>query len=139
MADFQRQRPKPDAPVNQNAGAVAARRWSTPGWSDVLAALAFIAIGLVAYAGRREISRELALAWLNDKGIEATLDLDDLDATGFAGAIRLGPKNAPVFSAERIEVAYDLASPWNGGKFALTPGPCGWCGRGSTPGSTTTA
>jgi|GEM_PF-630152 len=84
-----------------------------------LAALAFIALGFATYAGRREISRELALAWLNDKGIEATLDLDDLDATGFAGAIRLGPKNAPVFSAERIEVAYDLASPWTGGKFAL--------------------
>lgn len=84
-----------------------------------LAALAFIAIGFSAYAGRREISRELALAWLNDKGIEATLDLDDLDATGFAGRIRLGPKNAPVFSAERIEVAYDLVSPWSGGEFAL--------------------
>ncbi|WP_165191051.1 intermembrane phospholipid transport protein YdbH family protein [Caulobacter soli] len=84
-----------------------------------LAALAFVAIGFSAYAGRREISRELALAWLNDKGIEATLELDDLDATGFAGAIRLGPQNAPVFSAERIEVAYDLASPWTGGKFAL--------------------
>ncbi|MDR6532385.1 hypothetical protein J2800_003141 [Caulobacter rhizosphaerae] len=84
-----------------------------------LAALAFIAMGFCAYAGRREISRELALAWLNDQGIEASVDLDDLDATGFAGAIRLGPKNAPVFSAERIEVAYDLASPWTGGKFAL--------------------
>jgi hypothetical protein len=84
-----------------------------------LAALAFIAVGFSAYAGRREISRELALAWLNDKGIEASLDLDDLDATGFAGSIRLGPKNAPVFSAERIEVAYDLAAPWSGGKFAL--------------------
>ncbi len=88
-----------------------------------LAALAFIAVGFSAYAGRREISRELALAWLNDKGVEARLDLDDLDATGFAGAISLGPKNAPIFSAERIEVAYDLAAPWSGsgggGKFAL--------------------
>ena len=84
-----------------------------------LAALAFVAIGFSAYAGRREISRELALAWLNDKGVEATLELDDLDATGFAGAIRLGPKNAPVFSAERIEVAYDLTAPWSGGPFAL--------------------
>jgi hypothetical protein len=88
-----------------------------------LAALAFIAVGFSTYAGRREISRELALAWLNDKGIEASLDLDDLDATGFAGAIRLGPKSAPIFSAERIEVAYDLVSPWSGsgsgGAFAL--------------------
>lgn len=84
-----------------------------------LAALAFVAVGFSAYAGRREISRELAMAWLEDKGIEATLDLEELDATGFAGAIRLGPENAPVFSAERIEVAYDLAAPWSGGKFAL--------------------
>jgi len=84
-----------------------------------LAALAFIAVGFATYAGRREISRELALAWLDSKGIEATLDLEDLDATGFAGKIRLGPDDAPVFSAERIEVAYDLYSPWSGGKFAL--------------------
>ena len=84
-----------------------------------LVALAFIAVGFSAYAGRREISRELALAWLNDKGIEASLDLEDLDATGFAGAIRLGPKTAPVFSAERIEVAYDLSTPWSGDRFAL--------------------
>lgn len=84
-----------------------------------LAALAFVAVGFSAYAGRREISRELAVAWLEDKGIEATVELDDLDATGFAGAIRLGPRNAPVFSAERIEVAYDLSAPWSGGKFAL--------------------
>jgi hypothetical protein len=92
-----------------------------------LAALAFVAVGFSAYAGRREVSRELAVAWLEDKGIEASLELEDVDATGFAGAIRLGPKNAPVFSAERIEVAYDLAAPWSGsgsgsgsgGKFAL--------------------
>ena len=89
-----------------------------------LVALAFIAVGFSAYAGRREISRELALAWLNDKGIEASLDLEDLDATGFAGSIRLGPKSAPVFSAERIEVAYDLSTPWTAGsgsgdRFAL--------------------
>jgi hypothetical protein len=88
-----------------------------------LAALAFVVVGFSAYGSRREISRELALAWLEDKGVEASLELDDLDATGFAGAIRLGPENAPVFSAERIEVAYDLTSPWSGsgsgGQFAL--------------------
>jgi len=84
-----------------------------------LAALAFVTVGFCAYAGRREISRELAVAWLEDKGIDAVLALDDLDATGFAGSIRLGPENAPIFSAERIEVAYDLTAPWSGGDFAL--------------------
>lgn len=107
---------KPSAPARRSRGA-ALTEVGLEAMS--LAALAFVAVGFSAYAGRREISRELAVAWLGDRGIEAVVDLDDLDATGFAGAIRLGPKNAPVFSAERIEVAYDLAVPWNGGKFAL--------------------
>ena len=114
---------KPDATPSTPASAVARSRRAVLIDASLevmsLAALAFIAVGFTAYAGRREISRELALAWLEDKGVEAALDLDDLDATGFAGTIRLGPKNAPVFSAERIEVAYDLMTPWSGGKFAL--------------------
>lgn len=84
-----------------------------------LSMLAFIATGLVVWSGRREISRELAEAWLRDHGIEAAVELDDLDATGFAGRIRLGPRNAPVFAADRLEVAYDLAAPWNGEKFGI--------------------
>ncbi|MDB5457052.1 MAG: hypothetical protein JWP92_2637, partial [Caulobacter sp.] len=84
-----------------------------------LAMLTFIAVGFVAYGGRREIGRELALAWLKDHGVEAAVTLDDLDASGFTGAIRLGPEADPIFSAERIEVAYDLTSPWSGGEFGL--------------------
>ncbi len=112
--------PKPDAAPSPSASRARRAVMVDAGLEVMsLAALAFIAIGFTAYAGRREISRELALAWLEDKGVEAALDLEDLDATGFAGTIRLGPKSAPVFSAERIEVAYDLLTPWSGGKFAL--------------------
>ncbi|MBO9710742.1 MAG: YdbH domain-containing protein [Caulobacter sp.] len=117
--------PQPDPKSDAKSPASAPRRLRRAALIDAgleamsLAALAFVAVGFSAYAGRREISRELALAWLRDKGVEAAVELDDLDATGFAGKIRLGPKGAPVFSAERIEVAYDLASPWTGGKFAL--------------------
>lgn len=84
-----------------------------------LSMLAFIATGLVVWSGRREISRELAQAWLRDHGVEAAVVLDDLDATGFTGKIRLGARDNPVFSAERLEVAYDLAVPWNGEKFGI--------------------
>jgi hypothetical protein len=84
-----------------------------------LSMLAFIATGLVIWSGRREISRELAEAWLRDHGIEAAVELDDLDATGFTGKVRLGSRDAPVFSADRLEVAYDLAAPWNGEKFGI--------------------
>lgn len=84
-----------------------------------LSMLAFITTGLVVWSGRREISRELAEAWLRDHGVEAAVELDDLDATGFTGKIRLGARDNPVFSADRLEVAYDLSAPWNGETFGI--------------------
>lgn len=84
-----------------------------------LSMLALIATGLVVWSGRREISRELAEAWLRDHGIEAAVELDDLDATGFTGKVRLGSRDNPVFAADRLEVAYDLSAPWTGEKFGI--------------------
>lgn len=81
--------------------------------------LAFIATGLVVWSGRREISRELAVGWLRDHGIEAAVEIDDLDATGFSGRVRLGARDNPVFAADRLEVAYDLATPWTGDGFGF--------------------
>ena len=84
-----------------------------------LSMLAFLATGLVVWSGRREISRELAESWLRDHGIEAAVELEELDSTGFTGKVRLGPRNAPVFAADRLEVAYDLSAPWNGERFGI--------------------
>ncbi|WP_297512408.1 YdbH domain-containing protein [uncultured Caulobacter sp.] len=84
-----------------------------------LSMLAFIATGLVTWSGRREIGRDLAEAWLRDHGVEAVVALDEVDATGFTGKVRLGPRNAPVFAADRLEVAYDLSTPWAGGAFGF--------------------
>lgn len=84
-----------------------------------LSMLALIAAGLLVYGGRREISRELAEAWLQQRGIDASIRVDDLDASGFTGSIRLGSRSDPDFAADRIEVAYDLRAPWSGGGFAL--------------------
>lgn len=89
-----------------------------------LSMLAFIAVGLLVHGGRREISRELAQSWLRERGIDAVVVVDDLDASGFSGSVRLGPKSDPIFAADRIEVAYDLTTPWmkglgNGGPFAI--------------------
>lgn len=84
-----------------------------------LSMLAFIATGLVVWSGRREISRELAESWLRERGIEAAVQLEDVDATGFVGKVRLGPRNAPIFAADRLEVAYDLSTPWSGGAFGI--------------------
>ena len=118
--------PTPDpAPQNPEAQATprAARRGerlAQIGLEAVsLSMLAFVATGLLVYSGRREISRELAQAWLAERGIDAVVEVDDLDASGFSGSIRLGPKSDPIFAADRIEVAYDLQAPWSGGPFAI--------------------
>jgi hypothetical protein len=44
-----------------------------------------------------------------------------------------------VFSADRIEVAYDLAAPWSGGKFALNTRAVRLVRPRSTPARPTTA
>jgi hypothetical protein len=84
-----------------------------------LSMMAFIAVGLLVYGGRREISRELAQSWLRERGIDAVVTVDSLDASGFSGSVLLGPKSDPIFAADRIEVAYDLQAPWSGGPFAI--------------------
>lgn len=84
-----------------------------------LSMLAFIATGLVVWSGRREISRELAESWLRDHGIEAAVEIDDLDATGFSGRVRLGSRDNPIFAADRLEVAYDFSTPWAGEGFGV--------------------
>jgi hypothetical protein len=84
-----------------------------------LSMMAFIAVGLLVYGGRREISRELAQSWLRERGIDAVVTVDELDASGFSGSVLLGPKSDPIFAADRIEVAYDLQAPWSGGPFAI--------------------
>jgi Dicarboxylate transport len=84
-----------------------------------LSMLAFVATGLVVWSGRREISRELAEGWLREHGIQAAVEIDDLDATGLSGRVRLGARENPVFAADRLEVAYDLAAPWTGERFGI--------------------
>lgn len=84
-----------------------------------LSMLAFIATGLVVWSGRREISQDLAEGWLREHGIQAAVEIDDLDATGFSGRVRLGARDNPVFAADRLEVAYDLAAPWTGERFGI--------------------
>ena len=113
--------PTPDtAPSPPGAAARRHARLVDLGLEAVsLSMMAFIAAGLVVWSGRREISRELAEAWLSERGIEAAVQLEDVDATGFVGKVRLGPANAPIFAADRLEVAYDLSTPWSGDRFGI--------------------
>lgn len=80
-----------------------------------VAALAFVAVGTWLYGHVPDLAEAAAEDYLRQQGVEADIAVERLDNSGFAGALRLGPKGEPVVVAKRIEVAYDLTPPWAGG------------------------
>jgi len=81
------------------------------------AMMALAASGYLVVVQREEIAREFAVGWLREQGVEADFDIATLDADGFTGRMRVGARRNPVFVADRVEVAYDLTTPWAGGPF----------------------
>ncbi|MBW3618308.1 MAG: YdbH domain-containing protein, partial [Proteobacteria bacterium] len=78
------------------------------------------ALALGGYAGRRALVGELAEAYLRDRGVEAEIEVVDVDARGFVGRVRLGPSGDPDFAADRVEVLL-AAPPPPEGPYALRP------------------
>lgn len=87
--------------------------------ATAVACLVVIGGGYFAYQNRRDIARDVAESWLRSHGVDGEIRVDRIDATGFSGAIRLGPKNNPDLVADRIDVDYGLSAPWMGSPFAL--------------------
>ncbi len=85
------------------------------------AMMAFAATGWMVSADRAEIAAGVAEDYLRSQGVDADIQAEWVDAHAFVGSIRAGPAGNPVFTAERIEVAYDLTAPWAGGAFNVTP------------------
>lgn len=78
-----------------------------PGWALTSAALTAAAGGgLMLSAARGAIGASVASAWLVEQGVPAEITVDRLDATGFSGAVRLGPADAPDLVSERLELAF---------------------------------
>lgn len=87
--------------------------------AGALALMTFAAVGLLLVNDRRAVAQAMAEDWLAQRGIESSFEVQSIDAGAFTGRMRVGPKNNPVFTADRVEVAYDLTAPWAGGPFHL--------------------
>lgn len=85
--------------------------------ATAFAMMAFAASVWVLNAQREEVARGFAEDWLRQQGVESSFHVTSIDAGGFVGSMRVGPRNNPVFVADRVEVAYDLTAPWAGGPF----------------------
>jgi len=87
--------------------------------AGAFAMLAFAAAGLLLVADRRDIARAMAQDWLAQRGVESSFEVTGIDAGAFTGKMRVGSKDHPIFTADNVEVAYDLTAPWAGGPFHL--------------------
>lgn len=67
------------------------------------------------YVARREIARQALVGWLEERGVQAEVQLDRFDYNGLVASITAGDPNNPDFAVERAEVDYDLGMPWSGG------------------------
>jgi len=106
------------APEPRYRAALRSPAVQTAAEAAAFALMALAASGYIVVVQREEIAREFALGWLREQGVEADFDVETLDADGFTGRMRVGGRN-PVFEADRVEVAYDLTTPWTGGPLKV--------------------
>ncbi|HEX8570835.1 MAG TPA: YdbH domain-containing protein, partial [Caulobacteraceae bacterium] len=105
---------------------VSRRAWRWASLADygleaaAVALMVVAAVGLSLYAGRRALVADLAEDYLERRGVEAEIQVYDVDSRGFVGRVRLGPASDPDFLAERVIVGL-AAPPPPEGPYALRP------------------
>lgn len=83
--------------------------------------LAIVAAILVAPPLSRPLVEQLAESWLRAHGADARVEVTALSPTTLTARVRLGDRNDPDLTIDRVDVTYALSGPWNGGKLDLTP------------------
>ncbi|MND72792.1 Dicarboxylate transport [compost metagenome] len=73
------------------------------------------------YLNRRAAARELLVGWLDRRGIDADVEVERLELSGFVGRIVIGDPRDPDVRVERVEVDYALAMPWSEAGLGVTP------------------
>ncbi len=79
-----------------------------------------IALGLT-YLNRRAAARQMLTGWLDQRGIEAQVEVERFEIDGFVGSIRIGDPNDPDVVIERVEVDYAVSGPWSSTGTGVTP------------------
>jgi hypothetical protein len=66
------------------------------------------AVGVIAYAARKDIAREVAQGWLRSNDIPSELRIDSLSLDHVSGRIVLGEAGRPDLKIERFDIDYEL-------------------------------
>ena len=83
--------------------------------------LLLMVLAAALYLNRRAAARELLVGWLDRKGIDADVEVEQLEIDGFVGKISIGDPRNPDFKVERVEVDYALGMPWSEAGLGVTP------------------
>ena len=112
----------PRKPVLAMPLRLAVRRLAGLALDALAFSLAAVAVtGFVISLGRREIARDLILLYFQEHGIEAQVEIDDVNVAGLSGSLRLGPANHPDLDIEKFEITF-------ASKRAARPRPDDRCG-----------
>ena len=97
----------PRKPVLAMPLRLAVRRLAGLALDALAFSLAAVAVtGFVISLGRREIARDLILLYFQEHGIEAQVEIDDVNVAGLSGSLRLGPANHPDLDIEKFEITF---------------------------------
>lgn len=89
-------------------------------WVLILVLLLGVA-AVVLYLNRRAVARDVLVGWLDQRGIQADVEVERIEIDGFVGRIRIGDPKNPDVVVERAEVDYALALPWSKTGLGVTP------------------
>lgn len=87
----------------------------------LIGVLLLVVLAAALYLNRRAAARELLTDWLDRKGIDADVEVEQLEMDGFVGKIVIGDPRNPDFKVERVEVDYALGMPWSKTGLGVTP------------------
>lgn len=108
----------PPASTKRPRGRATARRVAA-GLGVILIVVTVLVA--VTWLNRRAAAREILVGWLDQRGIQADVEIQRLELNGFVGSVRIGDEADPDVTVQRVEVDYALALPWSRTGLGVTP------------------
>jgi hypothetical protein len=88
--------------------------------AGVLLAVVLVLTALL-YLNRRAAARQVLVGWLEQQGVEADLQIERVEIDGLVASLRIGDRDSPDVTVERVEVDYALGAPWSKAGLGVTP------------------
>ncbi len=92
--------------------------------AGLLALILLLVVAVLVAAvwlNRRAAAQRVLTGWLEQRGIDADVQVERVEIDGFVGKIVIGDPRDPDFSVQRVEVDYAVGLPWSEGGLGVTP------------------